>query len=402
MLDDTIVEELVSALLEPETIITANDALSMYENDDQLMLEEQQLQSTIFKLIGYFSKKSKPKDKKKKKFKSVYTNVALFRQPDQPGSLSKSKTLQNGKEKIIQMIGGLDKFHLKEFLFTFAIRRLSKEELSHIAERCHYVVSEKITEIINEYYNRKILDCDNVYELDEMLDSEHKSLVKVVDYIDRNNENKDNFFLADQSFSDTSYSQLNKKFFFHEIIEFHRVSMAFLSTDNHTGKEHELFIRLRSCLEGILLKFPKWKTATRLIRYVYDTLSEHTYQCNRHLYNVRDLNNWGRGEMAPDSDTTGICITKENFEQFFQQILRFRKCQLSDFAEQPLDLNYLNRVLADKLADRLVAFENEKKLMAGKNLIFVLGHRGAGKSTLIQYLLGNESKMRITSNDRCA
>jgi hypothetical protein len=47
----------------------------VYENDDQLMLEEQQVQSTVLKLIGYSSKKSKPKDKKK--FKSVYTNVVL-------------------------------------------------------------------------------------------------------------------------------------------------------------------------------------------------------------------------------------------------------------------------------------------------------------------------------------
>jgi GTP-binding protein EngB required for normal cell division len=299
-----------------DNAILQSIAAFIEEMKSTLQDETSDLNTSIFKLLEIMLQQNEV----------GFKNLAIFRKPDDVGPISECELLQDGKDSIKAIIDGLGFVAPADNDFDLSISDASKLVVIMLND---HLLSEiaKIMDCIGDgiigFYRQALKDSCDMFDLYTTLTNAYSNLQAnlnenddpnsvdgfinnvIVRFIDQVNIPRTALMSTNTTFNHCigRANELAKKLKFFKSFD--------LCYNPTTG-----ILALHKGIEKALTEIGLLKNWIEFLTDLYQTFSTFDVQCKKHLYNVEDLENWGKDGLF----TPGIHITSHNFQQFMEKI----------------------------------------------------------------------------------
>jgi energy-coupling factor transporter ATP-binding protein EcfA2 len=298
-------------------------------------------------------------------------HITIFRMPEKLGLVSDNELLQKDKTNILRLIRRLE--YSQGAIKLDLSYPLWESHTDYISKLIINMKSKlwALTNILFEYYDIKIVNCTNIFELKRLLNTENTYFRAILPHAQQAFE----FILqalAELLEELASQAQMYQSFVNNELPFLIEV-LQFLYASKNIFQSSE-FETVGAPLQNY---FEKWHKFSTFLLTLEEMLSNMAI--NEEIFLTFNM-------------SEGWLITKDNFQFFLAKVGELGiAVNLEDLpVVEDLFLKHLNELLVKKLAVSLPDLKkNLRQTIVAKDYVLVIGNAGVGKTTLIEFLTSN-------------
>ncbi|PSN44454.1 hypothetical protein C0J52_22356 [Blattella germanica] len=293
-----------------------------------------------------------------------YDRIKILRRPMEPGPLSKIKEIQEQKSTIDHFIHKVLKYVVtKQMDFDYALSNINtgtifKNSLASSKE-IKFAMSELADNIVHEMH-LKALTTDDPYKLRHLFEEGCLRTNQMYESLSESDSARTMLSTVDIMSSTLEIHPTAKEVHaIPELSKFSNFLQKLHNTNFNTLEKRTWMFPFRNTAKSICTS----RNWYQFLVYTAENLVQYDIQKNRTLFNVTNLQNWGKGER----NSNGILINKDNVDQFID-IMKNRSVRRSDVIESrnfyDSELQSLQKIL-DLYIREDVFVDCEKLIMKG-------------------------------------